>query len=215
MIYTYFSPCDFLREQDIYDKALGSLSYYRQEAVHKCKTESDKYRSLCAGLLLSFALFLHCGLRECELIYGFGENGQPYLPHYPDIQFNISHSGNMALLSIGDKPNGADVEKIRKVNKKIAKKYFNDEEKEYAVTDEKFLEIWTLKEAVLKAAGMGIFGNLREFAINPKAQKTLYNNNTYFFTQHKISDYIFSVSSQSDKIMPPNMADLHSYLKLL
>ncbi len=215
MIYTYFSACDFLQEQALYDKALGSISFYRQEAVHRCKKNSDKYRALCASLLLSFALFKHYGLRECELAYSFGENGRPYLPQYPQIFFNISHSGNMALLSIGDKPCGADAEKIRKVNKKIAEKYFNNEEKAYAVTDEKLLEIWTLKEAVLKAAGTGIFGNLQKFAVNPKSQKTFYNNNTYFYSQQKICDYIFSVSSISETIMPPNKADLQNYLKLL
>lgn len=215
MIYTYFADCSFLGDEFLYKKAWDSVSLYRQKKVEGCLKNKDKLLSLCSGLLLSFALMKHFGISERETVFVPGENGRPKPSCHPEIFFNISHSGSIACVSVGDRPCGVDVEKIRKVNLKIAEKYFSEEEKNYAKSHESFLKIWTLKEATAKAAGKGIFGSLKKLYVNPENEKIKFCENTYFFTQHKIYNYIITISSQSAHIKPPAEIMLEDYLNTI
>jgi 4'-phosphopantetheinyl transferase len=108
-----------------------------------------------------------------------GEFGRPALaaPH-DALAFNWSHSGDRALLAIarGIAP-GIDIERhsARPRALEIAQRYFcADEADALAMLDAAqqpaaFMELWTAKEAVLKALGRGIaFGLDRlRFAIPP------------------------------------------------
>jgi 4'-phosphopantetheinyl transferase len=108
-----------------------------------------------------------------------GEHGRPALaaPHTA-LEFNWSHSGERALLAIarGVTP-GIDLERkrLRTHVLDIAERFFCPEEAAaLAMLDDvqrrdAFLELWTAKEAVLKALGRGIaFGLDRlRFAVAP------------------------------------------------
>lgn len=96
-----------------------------------------------------------------------GEHGRPALAatHDPSLGFNWSHSGNQALIAIarGIAP-GIDIERLRPRPRslEIAQRYFSAEEAAalaalpVADRDAGFLELWTAKEAVLKALGRGL-----------------------------------------------------------
>jgi len=108
-----------------------------------------------------------------------GEHGRPALaaPH-DSLAFNWSHSGDRALLAIarGVAP-GIDLERWRARTRalEIAQRFFCAEEAAaLAMLDAEqltsaFLDLWTAKEAVLKALGRGIaFGLDRlRFAVPP------------------------------------------------
>ena len=84
----------------------------------------------------------------------FAGQGKPYLPEYPDFQFNISHSGDMVagIFSNNGRLAGIDIQEIRPVNFKVAEKFFHSKEREYVgESTERFHEIWALKESYLKA----------------------------------------------------------------
>jgi 4'-phosphopantetheinyl transferase len=130
-----------------------------------------------APLLALLAAYL--GEPPESLILINGEHGRPALaaPH-ESLAFNWSHSGDRALLAIarGVAP-GIDLERWRPRPRalEIAQRFFcADEAAGLAKLDAKqltsaFLELWTAKEAVLKALGHGIaFGLDRlRFAVPP------------------------------------------------
>ena len=42
-----------------------------------------------------------------------GADGKPYFPGEPELHFNVSHSGGLALCGAGEAPLGVDVEVLR------------------------------------------------------------------------------------------------------
>jgi len=92
--------------------------------------------------------------------------GRPFF-HDKDTDFNISHSGNMVIVSHVTKNGyrvGCDIEKIkpRKNIAKIAADKFSVSENKYLYTDGifnniNFFKIWTLKESYIKLQGLSVF----------------------------------------------------------
>lgn len=95
-----------------------------------------------------------------------GPEGKPYFAgcdnEYGNIYFNLTHSGRFAACVIGDSENGIDIEGTRKNVLKTAERFFSKDEyswihcEDTALHMQRFLQIWTLKEAYAKVTGMGI-----------------------------------------------------------
>ena len=100
--------------------------------------------------------------------------GKPYLNDYPDFSFNHSHSQNFYALATSKQVQnlGIDIEELnRKVRfEALAQHAFHPEELKYwkmlAYDPEYWFKVWTTKEAVLKASGLGIRINLNELNTN-------------------------------------------------
>lgn len=96
--------------------------------------------------------------------------GKPYLQTHPDFSFNHSHSQNFyALASSSNVQNlGIDLEELsRKVRfEALAQHAFHPEElRQWQALDynpEYWFKVWTTKEAVLKASGLGIRMSLNQ-----------------------------------------------------
>ncbi len=87
-----------------------------------------------------------------EIVFERGEWGKPRLWGHPDFHYNISHTRSAVMVAVSDSPVGADIEKIKKAELGIAKRYFAEQEQDYiAISEEgaaeRFYEIWTRKEA--------------------------------------------------------------------
>lgn len=105
-----------------------------------------------------------------------GEHGRPMLdaPDGDTLSFNWSHSHDQALIAIarGVLP-GVDLERLRPHPKAlpIARRYFSPDETTALEAlpeghrDRAFLELWTAKEAVLKALGRGLAFGLHRLSI--------------------------------------------------
>lgn len=91
--------------------------------------------------------------------------GKPYLAN-STLQFNFSHSPHWFALSwrVGHEPVGVDIEDLgrRPSFAALAERYFHPAEKaqwlaaEASESAATWLQIWTRKEAVLKAHGLGL-----------------------------------------------------------
>ena len=91
--------------------------------------------------------------------------GKPFVTN-SSLQFNVSHSPNWFALSwrIGHEPVGVDIEDLgrRPSFAALAERYYHPAEKakwlaaEVSESAAAWLEIWTRKEAVLKAHGLGL-----------------------------------------------------------
>jgi len=86
-----------------------------------------------------------------------------------DIHFNVSHSGDLIMMALsGDRAVGIDVERRREVGRAgalIARWLTLVEQREVAAwitagltESDAFLRVWSVKEARLKAVGVGISG---------------------------------------------------------
>jgi 4'-phosphopantetheinyl transferase len=127
----------------------------------------------------------HVALRDClahatgcspaEVVFTTDSTGKPQLAHAPQVQFNLSHSGDVALVAIGEAiPLGVDVELIKPVPEMrgVAESHFANEERSalWAFEDEQqrlaaFYRCWTRKEAYVKATGIGVGPALATFAV--------------------------------------------------
>ena len=111
-----------------------------------------------------------------KLVFSYNEFGKPYLENEL-LQFNLSHSHNLALLAINLQYElGVDIEYIyRKTNLlQIAKRFFSTNEYnelKSLPTDlqrKGFFNCWTRKESYIKARGKGLGIPLSKFEVSLK-----------------------------------------------
>lgn len=84
----------------------------------------------------------------------FTETGKPYFED-SDIYFSISHSKDVCVAAVADRPVGVDVEVIKTDYKPhLIDRTLTDREK--ATFDGNFTRMWCRKEALVKMSGEGI-----------------------------------------------------------
>jgi len=99
-----------------------------------------------------------------DLAFDVGPFGQPSVSGEPALHFSLSHSESVALIGLGERPVGVDVEMIRPVPERdgLAETHLTAEElarwrsADPVDRDRALLECWTRKEAVAKALGVGL-----------------------------------------------------------
>ena len=113
------------------------------------------------------ALAAAVGTPAAAVPLGVGANGKPTLPGGPE--FNLSHSGSLALFAMATFPVGVDIERIRSIETGVACLVFSPSElREWAEAGHSqtmFYRGWTRKEAVLKAQG-GSLAEIRSFSVS-------------------------------------------------
>lgn len=119
------------------------------------KIKKDAEQELAAGYLLKLCLGIN---RDEQLTYN--AYSKPSLAS-EEAFFNLSHSGDYVVLAIADGNIGVDVERIMDCHDATVKKVFSSKQKEKLLKlegqekDEKFTEMWTQCEAMLKLKGTG------------------------------------------------------------
>ena len=107
--------------------------------------------------------------RRCGHCGGAG-HGKPHLAGRPDLDFNLSHSGELALIAVTrGRRVGVDVERVRPRTDVLAIARGSLSTREHQAieslgTDDArrtaFFRCWTRKEAYLKGLGVGLAGGL-------------------------------------------------------
>lgn len=122
--------------------------------------QADKRRlRIAADHLCRTAAAEALGLSLAEVKFGKNEHGKPITD---GMEFNLSHSGDIAVCAVSDKPVGIDIEAVREIRPDAAKRFASAEELEYIGSDPRRLfEIWTLKEAYFKCVGTGIGSDIK------------------------------------------------------
>ena len=98
--------------------------------------------------------------------FDLGPHGKPTMPVPGAPHFNLSHSGERAVLAVcAEAEVGIDVEAVREVGQGVAERIMSPDELAawHAAADPQrfLLETWTRKEAIVKATGEGITRSLR------------------------------------------------------
>lgn len=125
------------------------------------------------GLRLRLAERIGCAPETLE--FGYGRRGKPYLRDHPGLQFNLSHSASKAaLITAEGKRVGIDIENAVRDRRydAFSKRFFAEEERDWllasppATIKDRFYRIWTIKEAYVKALGVGLGLAPRRYAFS-------------------------------------------------
>lgn len=128
--------------------------------------------------------------------YKINEHGKPISENR---FFNISHSHGLVVFIEDVVPVGIDIEQIQAVKNGLIDFVSNKEEKNYIHDEQSFYEIWTNKEALVKALGTGIKVRPNQIPGLPINDKRTFEGNTYINHTIRYQNYLISVSRQSEQ----------------
>ncbi len=152
---------------------LSTAERTKADAFH---FERDRQRYVISHAALRSLLTQHVSLAPGDIM--IRQNGweKPQLePPHGGVHFNLSHSGDLALVAISpDYEVGVDVEQIKTLPDlaTVATRFFSKSESNAlfqlpaAEQTPAFFRIWTRKEAFLKARGNGLSLPLAEFDVS-------------------------------------------------
>lgn len=154
------------------------------------------------------------------------KHGKPYFSPNRGIHFNLSHSGQYIVCALCNKPVGIDVERKRKADLRIAERYFTPTERHWilgAVGDEqnqRFITMWTIKEAYLKCTGRGLTQSLGSFSVNCFDNGFLLEGSSkarrHFVSAMEIENgYTVAICSEISTQFTPKLVDLADVIRSL
>jgi 4'-phosphopantetheinyl transferase len=136
------------------------LSTDELDRAHRLRDDHVRGRWVAARAFLRRQLAPTVGVDPAEVRFEHEPEGKPRLPGGP--HFSLAHSGDCALLAVCPAaPVGADIEEVRPevAAPPSAERWFSERERAEltrlgsAERARRFFELWTLKEAYLKARG--------------------------------------------------------------
>lgn len=172
-----------------YNKWYSLISEEKQHRVDRFRFMDDKKRTVAGEMLARKAISQWCNVAPESITFGMQEHGKPYAKDLA-VEFNISHSGDMVVCAIDNKPIGIDIEQIRPIDLSVAKRICTDKELlyifghtpteqdfTYTINTEiltRFFELWTEKEAYGKYIGEGLFSKVygEDVTVNHISLKT-------------------------------------------
>ena len=161
-----------LSDPERYARGMAALPWEeRRSRVRSFHFEKDRLLCLGAGLLAAWAL-QRAG--ATDLAVRTLAQGKPVLAAHPDIHFNLSHSGCMAVCAVSPEEVGADVERVHPYDPGVARITFTPEERAWVENsgdpDRAFTRIWTRKESFLKYLGTGLMTPADQVCVLPGRQ---------------------------------------------
>lgn len=156
----------------------GSLTKDEQQKADSFRFAEDRDRFVAARGLLRKVLGTYLGTSAEHVLLRTTANGKPELDachsSTSPIRFNVSHSGNVALLALTlGRSVGVDVEQMRDIREinQLVKLFFSANERQqykslpHAERLTAFYRCWTGKESFVKAIGEGLSHSLESFDI--------------------------------------------------
>ncbi len=119
----------------------------------------------------------------------YNEYGKPFWPNGP--YFSISHCKQGIAVAIDEHPIGIDIEAIRHADDDLLARTMNEFEqskiknqKSKIESDREFTRLWTLKEAIVKAQGVGIqsFEQLQTVIDNRESNIETFEKEKYIYS---------------------------------
>lgn len=166
-------------EQELTDKLMLLPADLQQAALRK-RRWMDK-QLFIAGKLLLLRVLKDMGSPLSLSGIQYDTHKRPYFNG--GVDFNISHSGARVICCATDKGKiGIDIEQIKTISLADYPDYFTKNEWDYIDGHEDefkgFYNLWTRKEAVLKAIGTGFHTPLS--SVDVVADRIEYDNITYY-----------------------------------
>lgn len=154
-----------------------TLSEDERERANRFHFSHHRSRFIAARAILRIIVGKYLQIKPQDVEFEYSPKGKPNLgAKYREskLAFNLSHSHELALYGFScDRRIGVDTEHIRPVKDllSLAKRFFVRSEYEFLnhlplfEREKAFFQIWTAKEAYLKAIGAGIGGGLEQVEV--------------------------------------------------
>jgi len=148
---------------EIYFQLLSQLAPKQPDAfVHRA--DFKQYQQQLIYAYRAERLAAQLGVLAQDLQFEKTEHGKPFLGNYPELAFNHSHGREHYALALSQQVQdvGVDIESLqRKVRfQALAEHAFHPEEYQHwqatGQSPKYWFQVWTAKEAILKACGLGI-----------------------------------------------------------
>jgi 4'-phosphopantetheinyl transferase len=156
----------------------ATLSDDEQARAERFRFDQHRNRFVAGRGLLRAILGFYLGRNPRELEFVYSARGKPSLVHSDDQSaphFNMAHSGDLALVAVaGTGDVGVDVERVRPLSEAedIVSRFFSPRESDgfkavpEAERSRAFFNLWTRKEAWLKATAEGIGQSLNQVEVS-------------------------------------------------
>ncbi|SDG00411.1 4'-phosphopantetheinyl transferase family protein [Desulfovibrio legallii] len=146
--------------------AAPRLTPDRRRSMARRAAPEDRLRALAAGLLLRRVL----GVRADDALT-LNPWGKPRLCRPGGPGFSLSHAGAYAVLAVGRPPLGVDVEPRPALGSPLPLRGLHPAERLALARSSRpancWLRLWTGKESLLKAVGLGLWLNPESFSLLP------------------------------------------------
>jgi len=182
-IHVWFTLCDRIADPALLAEYAGLLSHEEHARMQRLHLAVDRHRFLVARALLRSVLSRYSTVGERQWVFRTGPCGKPAIANPDDdaqrLSFNLSHSHELVLLAVTrHHAIGVDAEYLggRAAPVEIARRFFTRDEAALldalpgAQRHDGFLRLWTLKEAYIKARGMGLSIPLDQFGFHFSAE---------------------------------------------
>jgi 4'-phosphopantetheinyl transferase len=181
-VHVWLAEPEQLRDAELVARYQAALSREERARAERLRGEPLRHAFAVARALLRGSLSRYCDVAPEQWSFAAQAYGRPYVAgpaHAPPLRFNLSHTrGLIACAVTRDVEVGCDVEDLERRTEPLplAERYFAPREvaelKGLAPEPQRarFLEYWTLKEAYLKARGLGLRVPLERFVFELPAQ---------------------------------------------
>lgn len=150
------------------DRLRGMLTREELGRADRFRVAAAARRFVGARAALRMILGRATGTKPSDVGFHFGEHGKPHLPD-GRLFFNASDSGDYVVIALTTAEVGVDIELTRVVRRRdgLARRVCTVRELEMlsrapeGARDALLLQLWTCKEAALKAIGIGLAGGAR------------------------------------------------------
>jgi len=199
---------DFSSEK--YEDYYATLPSFLSNRVKGYKKYSDQILGVLGKHLL-LKCMAKLGLPTRLTSYNYDVNKRPFLKEFPNLDFNISHSGNVVICAASlNMRLGIDVEQIKPIQLSNFRMQFSNTEwkslQETANCKKLFFQYWVKKEAVAKTDGSGLFLDFSKLEVT--RDRIYYKNIFWLFTPISIrSDYLAFLAT--NKIPSLHVKEVH------
>lgn len=162
--------CDI--SEEVLNKLCLLIDSNKKNKIQKFIFKKDKIRTVTGDILVKTIIADKLDINIKHIEFDRNQYDKPYIKNQPQIDFNISHSGEYVVCAIDNRPIGIDIEKVKYIEyEEMARNFFDAREFDYIVNQDlnyqidRFYEIWTLKESYIKCCGQGLSIPLNSFSI--------------------------------------------------
>lgn len=192
-------------DYDLITKEYEELLLEKLPPVRKEKALRFKPRDGRISCIVGYLLFLY-GYKKLYHYsdtpdFSKGDNDKPFLLALPHINFNISHCKGAATCIFSEKPVGIDIQELRLGKLSAMLKICSEDEQALiesaADPDMEFCKIWSIKEAISKQSGDGIFRDIKNLSSEGLFVHTELIDNDKFLTAAGFFESEFSINKLS------------------
>ncbi len=203
--HVWYARQELIRDAALVDRYASMLCADEQKQWQRFRFEKHRHTYLVAHALVRTSLSRYCDVDPAAWRFIRNNYGRPDISWpkaWRPLRFNLSHTtGMVAVIVAWDREVGVDVEWNDRPNlvANIANRYFSpDEVRDLRALPEEtqqraFFNYWTLKEAYIKARGMGLSIPLDHFSFRLRsaepigisfAPELVDDPSTWYFERH-------------------------------